>query len=53
MKKEVLDYVVEKTNELINAPSCSREAKEAAKAWLDAAGTDKEAEATKAIYCGA
>ena len=48
MKKEVLDYVVEKTNELINAPSCSREAKEAAKAWLDAAGTDKEAEATKA-----
>ena len=48
MNKEVLDYVVEKTNELINAPSCSREAKEAAKAWLDAAGTDKEAEATKA-----
>ena len=48
MKKEVLDYVVEKTNDLINAASCSKEAKEAANAWLAAVGTDKEAEATKA-----
>ncbi len=48
MKKEVLDYVVEKTNDLINAFSCSQEAKNAANAWLAAVGTDKEAEATKA-----
>lgn len=48
MKKEVLDYVVEKTNDLINAASCSQEAKDAANAWLAAVGTDKEAEATKA-----
>ena len=47
MKKEVLDYVVEKTNDLINAASCSKEAKEAAQAWLDAVGTEGEAEETK------
>ena len=27
MKKEVLDYVIEKTHELMNAASCSSEAK--------------------------
>lgn len=48
MNKEVLDFVVEKSKELMAAPSCSQEAKEAAKAWLDAVGTDKEAEQTKA-----
>ena len=42
MKKEVLDFVTEKTKELIDAPTCSQEAREAAKAWLDAVGTDKE-----------
>ena len=42
MNKEVLDYVVEKTHELIDAPTCSSEAREAAKAWLDALGTDAE-----------
>ena len=47
MKKEVLDFVVEKTKELIDAPTCSQEAREAAKAWLDAVGTDKEQEETK------
>lgn len=47
MDKSVRDYVVEKTQEMMNAPSCSREAKEAAQAWLDAAGTDREAEETK------
>lgn len=47
MNKEVLNYVIEKTNELINAPSCSAEAKNAAKAWLDAVGTENEAEETK------
>ena len=47
MKKEVLDFVAEKTKELIDAPTCSQEAREAAKAWLDAVGTDKEHEETK------
>ncbi len=47
MNKEVLDYVVEKSHELMNASSCSAEAKAAAQAWLDAVGTDQEAEETK------
>ena len=47
MKKEVLDYVVEQTHALMNAASCSREAKDAAQAWLDAVGTENEAEETK------
>lgn len=47
MDKNLISYVTEKTNELINAPSCSSEAKEAAKAWLESVGTDKEAEETK------
>ena len=40
-------YVVEKTNDLMGAPSCSGEAKAAAQAWLDAVGTDREAEETR------
>lgn len=47
MKKEILDYVVEKTHELMSASSCSSEAKTAAQSWLDAIGTEKEAEETK------
>lgn len=47
MDKKVLDYVVEKTQELIKAPSCSSETKASAEAWLAAVGTDQEAEATK------
>lgn len=47
MDKEVLNYAVEKTHELISAPSCSREAKTAAQTWLDAIGTEKEAAETK------
>ena len=46
MKKDLLDYVVEKTHEMMEAHSCSAEAKAAAQAWLDAAGTDKEPEET-------
>ena len=38
--------VYEKTKDLMAAHSCSAEAKAAAQAWLDAAGTDKEAEET-------
>lgn len=48
MKKEVLDYVSAKTHELMNAFSCSAEAKAAAQRWLDAVGTDREAEETRA-----
>lgn len=47
MDKKVLEYVVEKTNELINAPSCSSETKASAEEWLAAVGTEQEAEATK------
>lgn len=48
MTENVKAYITEKTKELIEAPSCSAEAKEAANAWLAAVGTDKEAEVTKA-----
>ena len=41
MSKETLEYVVAKAKELIAAPSCSAEAKEAAQAWIAAVGTDK------------
>lgn len=47
MNKEVLDYVVEKTRELINAPTCSKEAKDAAQAWLDSVGTEAESMETQ------
>lgn len=42
MEKEVLDYVIEKTHELMNASSCCNEAKEAAQSWLNAIGTEDE-----------
>ena len=42
MSKETLEYVVAKAKELIAAPSCSAEAKEAAQVWIDAVGTDKQ-----------
>ena len=47
MDKEVLSFVVEKTHELMNAASCSKEAKASAQTWLDAVGTENEAAATK------
>lgn len=47
MKKEVLDYVVEKTKELKDAVTCSAEAKAGAERWLAAVGTEQEAEETK------
>ena len=42
MKQETLDFVTEKTHDLMNASSCCREAKAAAQAWLDAVGTENE-----------
>lgn len=47
MTKETLDFVTTKTKELMAAPSCSKEAKDAAQAWLNAVGTANEAAETK------
>lgn len=47
MNKEVLNYVVEKTQELMNSATCSSETKAAAQAWLDAVETENEAAETK------
>lgn len=47
MGKEVLDFVVAKTHELMDAPTCSSETKAAAQSWLDAVGTENEAAETK------
>lgn len=47
MEKNVLDFVVTKTHDLMNAVSCSAEAKKAAEDWLSAVGTDKEKEQTQ------
>ena len=47
MNQEVRDFVVEKSKELIAAPTCCGELREAAKAWLAAVGTEKEAAETE------
>lgn len=47
MDKNTLDYVMEKTRELIDAPTCSNETREAAERWLKAVGSDKERSETK------
>lgn len=47
MDKKVLDYVVEKTHALMDAPTCSKETKAAAESWLEAVGTDAEAAETQ------
>ena len=47
MEKDVLDFVREKSRELIASPTCCGEAKSAAQAWLDAVGTDREAAETQ------
>lgn len=49
MNQNVRDFVTEKVNELLNAPSCCAEAKAAAQNWLDAVGTDKEADASRSL----
>ena len=47
MTKEILEFVIAKTKDLMAATSCSQEAKHAAQAWLDAVGTEKEAAETQ------
>lgn len=47
MTKEVLNFTVEKTNELINSPTCSSETKEAAQKWLASIGGENQASETQ------
>lgn len=47
MNKDVLNFAAAKTMELMDAPTCSAETKEAARMWLNALGTDREARMTK------
>lgn len=42
-----MSIIKEKVQEMISAPSCCADLKEAGQAWLDAVGTDKEAAATR------
>lgn len=49
MDQNSREYFIEKVNDLISAPSCCPEAKQAGQEWLDAVGTEKEAEASKAL----
>ena len=49
MKQETLDFVVEKTNDLINSATCCDELKEVANTWLKALGTAQEKKQTE-IY---
>lgn len=41
-------FFIDRTDAILSADSSCAELKEAAKAWLDSIGTDKELEATKA-----
>ena len=50
MDKEIISYVVTKTNELIETKSCCKEVKEAARKWLASIGTEKETEETKKYF---
>lgn len=47
MEQRWLEEVIAKTNELIKAPTCSPEAKEAAQSWLKAVEEGREEEETK------
>lgn len=49
MNQNAREYFTEKVNDLISAPSCCPEAKQAGQDWLDAVGTEKEAEASKML----
>ena len=49
MENNAKNDVIEKVNELIEAPSCCPEAKAAAQSWLDSIGTDEEAAKAKAL----
>ena len=50
MTKELTAYMIEKVTALMEAPTCCAEAKAVCREWLDAVGTDKEAETTKKLF---
>lgn len=47
MTPDVLNFVTEKTRELIASPTCCADARQAAEAWLAAVGTPDEAAQTQ------
>ncbi|MFR4142494.1 MAG: molecular chaperone Hsp90 [[Clostridium] leptum] len=47
MEKEKLEFVKGKTQELLQSQTCCAEGKAAAKAWLEAIGTEQEAAETE------
>lgn len=49
MDQKVKDYIVQKVKEMMEAGSCCAEAKAAGESWLNALGTEKEAEETKKL----
>lgn len=49
MEQAVKEDVIQKVKKLIKAPSCCAEARAAGTTWLESIGTEKEAEATKAL----
>ena len=50
MDKKLLEYISEKSQELINSSTCSNGAKSAAESWLKAVGTENEASETKDYF---
>ena len=49
MKQDVKEYVIQKLNEMTSIPYCCEEAKAAAADWMNALGTEKEAEQTEKL----
>ena len=47
MDQSVKDYVIQKVKEMTESPTCCAEAKAAGQRWLEAVGTEKEAEETR------
>lgn len=47
MNKEILDFTVAKTKEILGSHTCCSELKASAQSWLDAVGTDQEASETQ------
>lgn len=50
MNKQGLDFVIKKTRELLVAPTCCQELKDAGQAWLDAVGTNQQASETEKYF---
>ena len=49
MNDNVKEYVIQKVKEMIDAPSCSTEAKTAGNNWINSLGTENEAQETKKL----